>query len=683
MIKTIRKNFLMIAVLALLLAVTTSAFAVSSVLYNEDGNNRLYLGSGNRFYVYVNEGDTVYVGTSSKSDKYDVRIIMPDLEKHLYKLNEISEGYIENRAQELAGPKPLAPDGYTPITATAAQQGYIEIVLYGSNMKTPNVSVDDPWEACSEGDCVTAAWDITVTDKDGNIRDGRVFSKKLFMSDVQTETNGLEVYALTEDGYLYQFNSGRINGGDWTISANNRGVIHMPTNKMIYSSVQNNKEFKRDYMIGVENFGRTVWMEEPKIISYTTTGYIKNGKIIRYDNPKEEILYEDPTVFDPGFTRSWYGDSLCRLFLEMPSEELLEYIGLTEPMPAPAAENVLLEKRTDGTYRLSFDSPDTYGVYELRITFSNDDNFKRTVSLGNYVSYENELEWDGNDNKGNPVGDEEFTAQLILKAGEIHFDIDDIEYIYDGIKIKNLNASESSKVYYDNEEAVIDGSRTWINVLHCNDEEQKCRRVKYIEDGSLLDAENDNRVLLLGKITKKKGVDSYKGICMKTDYGYSDGLMMDIWSYDPEPNIYDVIPTVETDLTSDAAETPEPEGTDIQKSAVAETLAAEITEAKTEEPVAETPAVTEVISETESISETISETPAAIEETQTPEPVITLDETAAPVEITAESIEDVFDEFIFDETDYSELPFAVVVQATPDTSEGEWFVLTPGPGWYY
>ena len=623
------------------------AAAVNSGMYNTDGT-RLYLSSGNKFYVYVEEGDTVYIGTSSKSDRYDVRIMMPDLEKRLYKLNEISEGYIENRTQELAGPIDFSADGYIPIKATAQQTGYIEVTLYGSNKNISGAQTEAPWELCSEDGCLTAAWDITVADKNGNIKTGRVFSKKLTMNDGQRQVNGLNIYALTEDGYLYLFTSGRLNGGEWTISAGNRGIVHIPTNKMIYSSVQNSKDYKRDYMIGIEDFGRTIWMEEPKIISFQTTGYVKDGEIHRYDKPKKAEVFTDPTVFDPGFRRSWYGDSLCRLFLEEPAVELLEYIKLTEPLPAPTAENINLIRHKDNTYTLSFDSEYDYGVYELRILFVGEDKFKRTVSLGNYVDYYNELNWDGKDNKGNLVGDEPFAAQLFIKSGEAHFDLDDIEYIYDGIKIKNINASGSSQVYYDNEEAVIDGSHTWINVLHCNDEELKCKRVNYSEKGSLIEDNDESKVLLLGKVTRKKGIDSYVGISMKTDREYSDGLMIDVWTFDPNYNTYNIsakpeatnTPTLvpSTTATFAATATPTATLTEVPTATATHTVMPTATATFTA-----TPTPTATFTPVSAAASTFTTTSAAAVEASTPTIIPSITPTPTwsdPIEIIAVPIED-------------------------------------------
>ena len=641
------KKLLLFIILAAILCSVSSVFAVSSYTYNT-GGNRLYLASGNKFYVFVEEGDTVYVGTSSKSDRYDLRIIMPDLEKRLYKLNEINEGYIENRAQEMAGPNVFSPDGYIPIVAEAQQTGYMEITLYGSNKNTANAGVEDPWGQCDYGYCVTAAWDITVADRSGQIREGRVFAKKITMVDVQTDCQGLNVYALTEDGYIYLFETGRINGGEWTVSAANRGVIHLPTNKMIYSSVQNNKEFKRDYMIGIENFGRTVWQEDPKIISFQDSGYIKNGKIHHYEQPREiKKVEEDPTVFDPGFRRSWYGDSLARLFFEYPSPELLEHIDLTEPMPAPLAFDINFEKQENGSYILSFESDRDYGVYEMRITFPDDENFKKTVSLGNYVDYYNELTWDGRDNKGDIAANTGFTAQLFLKAGEIHFDIDDIEYIYDGLKITNLNASGSSRVYYDNEEAVIDGSRTYINVLQCSDIDGRCRRVNYVEkNGSLVDAADNSKIMLLGKVTRKNGIESSTGISMQTGNGYSDELMMDIWSYDPDYNVYEIAQPAEYKQAPVEHE-PEP--------AQVETAVEEAVQVET--------AVEEAV-ETENPSEPETE-PAVI----IPEEILE----EAVVEIVSE---DIIEENDFDMSDLPEASVEMVQNTGTDYYNGIWFTQT-------
>ena len=308
---------------------------------------------------------------------------------------------------------------------------------------------------------------------------------------------------------------------------------------------------------------------------------------------------------------------------------------MTEPKPAPQAKNIELIRNEDDTYTLTFDSESNYGIYELRIIFEDDNMFKRTVSLGNYVAEQNELKWDGKDNKGNPVGDEPFTAQLFLRAGEIHFDLDDIEYLYDGIKIKNLNASESSRVYYDNEEAVIDGSSTWINRLQCTDEDERCHRVEYIETSSLVDAHDQDKVMLIGRVTRKNGIDSYVGITMRTDNGYSDGLMMDVWSFDPDFNTYNVTPKKAAAIEAEKE-------VDVIEIFVEPLIPEEIT----------------VVQETESI-ETVSET--IVEE---------------PIEeITAETIDEDYlnlPEAVVEEID---LPEAVVVENTDseNLNEGEWF----------
>ena len=338
----------LISLTAVLLCSFVQVFAEGSVNYCTSGN-RLFLDSGSHVYAYVKEGDVVHIGTSSYSKDKDLSITFPDGTKKDIDLDpgSNSEGLILNHTEEMRGPSPVSHGGYVPLSFRADSSGYMDIVFYGSDLMKKNTSCEENFTPCGEnGGCRVAAWDITVTNASGVLAPGRVFSKEFKFSDANSVIKDLPLYALTADGYIYSINTGAVTGIDWKISSANRGVVHIPSNRMIYASAIKDSEYKREYMPDIEHFGvfpEIKQDEKPKETVDRSRASSDEGKTGKSDNTAKAVQ-----PFVPSFKYTKAGDIKYRMFLDYPDSDLLEALNLSSPKPAPHAYDFSFEPYDDG-----------------------------------------------------------------------------------------------------------------------------------------------------------------------------------------------------------------------------------------------------------------------------------------------------------------------------------------------
>lgn len=166
-------------------------FSEGSQNYNagSDGNRSSLVWQQNLFYAYLQAGEKMYIGTAVyKNSDYDVQVITPAGVTTNYDVTKTSNGFIKNRAQELAGPNTITSGGYKPITVSAAEEGIYRIIFWGNKTATKldsgcGMSVTADWYI--DAGCIRAskpAWDITVANQSGARVNGRVFANILNMA---------------------------------------------------------------------------------------------------------------------------------------------------------------------------------------------------------------------------------------------------------------------------------------------------------------------------------------------------------------------------------------------------------------------------------------------------------------------------------------------------------------------
>ena len=231
-----------------------NAFAEGSKEINANGGYRAFLFSSNTgnasfpfptpgtMKVYVNAGETIYVGSSAQGDSSGtIKLRAPDGTTYTSGKNA-SVGLIANHGQELAGPLPNA-GGYTAFTVKvkSGQAGVWEIDFVspsaGVDFGNPNpVPANADWSQ-PPGQYVTA-FDVSVRDA-GNTRfiNGRAFTNVFsgLLGTFNVGFNGI-FYILTKDGYQYTLDNNGQAGNGFTFFVNNKGFRDANGNAL-YQSV--------------------------------------------------------------------------------------------------------------------------------------------------------------------------------------------------------------------------------------------------------------------------------------------------------------------------------------------------------------------------------------------------------------------------------------------------------------
>ena len=533
----------------------------SSAFYN-DGTapGRLFLNSKysytttaiyTAFRVYVKEGETVYLGTSSFGNTTDILVKYPDghseaidvyysgnclvydgintftysslggvcesavnycvnrqnCRVYAKETSEAGPGLIMNIEQEQAGPSVLSSDGkgYKPYVINITQEGYLDVLFYPYNGTGPGsyANYNDEFIHNQAGVNLpvgVAAWDITVVGTDGNKVNGRVFTDHFSFFNNSVKNVKFAGYILTSDGNIYHVDTGAMNGLDWYFFANSRGIIHTSTNSIFYGSI----------------FG--CFLNDQCI---DKTASIKGN-------------FSSRITTDLDFTPDANGDVMFRLFVNYPDEDLLEYLGLSEPLKDLTISDFdFMEDTTNGGGTFSFVSNHNMGSYNLYIEPNDDTTGERTVLIGNTIRENvNTIYWNGKDNQGNAVDIADCKFKLRVVSGETHILFDDIEYLHDGLKVINLTSDTgSSQVHYNNSNITIDNENNRMNQFLVNSQAQITPTDMEMYGGNLVASSNKNNILLYGEPNQINGIDTYSYSAMKTANRYSDMTTMNVWFY--------------------------------------------------------------------------------------------------------------------------------------------------------
>jgi hypothetical protein len=321
-------------------------------------------------------------------------------------------------------------------TFTAPSDGVYSVVFFSANMSAENPTMmklsdkTTPFAKTQKGSTI-ASWDISVYNN-GALQTGRVFTKTLFMNiggnafKKQAGTGALysDIYAVTDDGYQYKVDFNGMDPYGFVFFANSRGMLTKDSDgntSSLYHGARSDNNLLSDF--------------------------VKNNIILNADSTTAE-------------------DKTYNMFYEKPSADTLKNaLGISDPSSgvgdisdfkfAGTGDSTANEGYVGEGGKFSFKASDDISAtsYELRLNFG-DNN---TVTLSNDLKKgtTNTISWDGKDANGKVVGAGTYStvnASIVLKGGEVHFPLLDVEQNLNGVKITRLNGRNpnDATVYFNN-----------------------------------------------------------------------------------------------------------------------------------------------------------------------------------------------------------------------------------------
>ena len=512
----LRKNVFIVVLFFLLLF--SSVYGEGSKEYNSDSrSSRNYISSNHTDYVYMKPGETLYVGTGLFSNEdWEIQIRTPTGQATAYNVTPEGNGFIANRAQELAGPKPLNNNGYNPIAFQAQTEGiyYIDYKIHDHSGYNTQLKANEDWNYNDLGtQNHIISWDATVVSSSGTKINGRVFMNVIdgYSGDwgpdipVGERVSYASFYVLTDVGYQYKIYLNGSAGIFYTLRANSMG--NMVNGRSAYVSYH----------------------------STQGTSYINHGFT---------------TANRSDFSMGSDGNISYRIFYNKPNADLLSYLGLpTNGTPleikitdfiftSNSGQTNIAVKNEGGKF--SFNSNYPKGKYILTLKFQSGNNLVFSSSL----KTNNTITWNGKDSAGTVVPDGEFTAELEIKPGETHIVLNDFEFIQNGIIFERLNGSAANRynIHYDHSIKTIDGYSNGMDYITIMDDscyitypdgDGQCAvpLEPLIYQGGWMIGQNTGKRYLQGPLDRSSGVNSSSGTSA-SDNLFSNHKNLDFWSYD-------------------------------------------------------------------------------------------------------------------------------------------------------
>jgi gliding motility-associated-like protein len=423
-----------------LLFSTFNSFAEGSKELNANGGYRAFLfssNSGNDSFpfptlgtmkVYVNVGETIYVGSSAQGDSVGtINLRAPDGTTYTSG-SSTSVGLIANHSQELAGPMPNA-GGYSPYTVTvkSGQAGVWEI-----DFVSPSNGVDfgNPTPVPSNADWVqppgqyVTAFDVSVRDAaNSKFINGRVFTNVFsgLLGTFNVGFNGI-FYVLTKDGYQYTLNNNGQAGNGFTFFVNNKGFRDANGNALYQSVTEISNPDVQD----------PTTPDSPTDITYK----------IFFNTPSRDLPASANT---PGSGTTWLLTAPAA-----PTISKLTFTGIEGTVgkagTSPLGANFTFTSTAAGTYRVAIDVNQN-GSFTDPV----DRVLTGTVEAGSNTIFWNCLDGTGNLVPADTAANYQAQVTLIAKAGEVHFPFFDVERNVNGIKLTRVNGNRApdDTIYWD------------------------------------------------------------------------------------------------------------------------------------------------------------------------------------------------------------------------------------------
>ncbi|AFY49178.1 conserved repeat protein [Nostoc sp. PCC 7524] len=452
------------------------------------------------FQVYVQAGETVYLGSSvhsSANGTQDIVYRSPfSSQNGSCDVINGAFGHIDTITKENLGPAPLALGGYTPCSFIATETGIYKVEFRAptTNSDPTVVSENAQFPIDSTQGMGVAAWDITVA-RNGVAQKGRVFTNYIAMN---MGSNGLalksKLYIQTKDGYLYETDMNGIDPYGFIFFANNRGYLDKTNNSTLYrSAVASNNDL------------------------------LFNGN----------IRVQDPSIPDTAT------DITHLVFFNRPAPETLTGLGIPlTATPPPIPQNFLFTGGTGGSGNQTFVGVGGYfsfnvsssGSYQIIIDTNNDGIFDPSVDrvLQNIMpSGFNVVSWDGKDANGLnlPPRSENapYTAQMTTRAGEYHFPMLDAENNTSGFIITMENPPVTFPAIQD-----VNGQNIGPTTIYYNDS-------NYVTANGT--SVNLNGTGATNPRNAARGINSAMGE-HEFSNNYGDFKGIDTWTYFPSQAVF-------------------------------------------------------------------------------------------------------------------------------------------------
>jgi uncharacterized repeat protein (TIGR01451 family) len=434
-----------------------------------------------RMFVYVREGDIIYVGSSVQgTDGGTIRLYPPNGRgasptKYYTSGNSTTVGRIADRSQELIGPKiqvNAALAGYVPYAQTVAsgEEGVWTIEFHSRNIATGttgqtgmNVLADSEWRTAQDdvgtGTAFIAAWNVAVwgdPDGPGSITAKQFIPGRLFTQVFAGSINGAnpgfygDFKVITKDGFVYDVDNNGQNGLSFNFYVNNKGVVNnittdpTPTYLSLGSSALATIQPKiwdpRDFDDDVNN---------------NITHKMFYGLPDRY-MPKISSVWDIAN----NITKSDYWLKPVRINPVMTD---LSFVG---------AEGTQGQAGSKGGF-VVFNS-NVNGIYEITIPLSSP--YTTRILKGPAVLGLNRVYWDGKDQNGTQVASGISVSSITtqLSGAEVHFPLIDVENNPNGVKIQlldndqNLFSPTKDVVYWDNTGLTLGGTNPPVQQFNNN-----------------------------------------------------------------------------------------------------------------------------------------------------------------------------------------------------------------------
>ena len=295
-------------------------------------------------------------------------------------------------------------------------------ILTLSNTNTNTIQVNNT--NCNDESCIfeyrlsndaSPNWDITVTDSNGNIKNGRMFAFGLAFESHSSFSSTL--YILSDDGLIFQEKIREALPLVGFIIATKKGFVSTKGT----------------------NIGQSIYHSKEQ-----------GGTRFIHAYPKAQYV----SIF-PNYDM----DDVChKIFFNYPDEDFLSYLGFPDgPIPNSISHASFTKNtETDGG-AITFETTQPRGRYQITIDFGEE---RQNVSFsGNINSTQTTVFWDGKDKLGNIVYKNEFTIVVSIISGETHFLNDDFESMGNGFVLTQMNGMNAGSdiVYYNNKPTTIDG----------------------------------------------------------------------------------------------------------------------------------------------------------------------------------------------------------------------------------
>ncbi len=390
------------------------------------------------FRVFANQGEYILLGSSAVGvNQGDIEIfhpgtvagqvaneVLPATADFTCSSAQPTQGFIANRAQELAGPMSVDGtgnvSGYQPCYYQAPSTGIYYVAIYGPGGKSTNENPNDGVEHSVEAINTNAdqaagisAWDVTVRSSPNSTTDilGRLHTFHLAFNMGQNQVNlHSSLYPVTVDGFRYRIDLNGVDPFGFSIFGNQFGNLDsdgvtplyrnvLGTDGAISSTVGGTSAASPQYPLFFNEI-------DPAILPFLPVYDPLSGLETGTGFPSIALL---PQVLDPAFVGNLSGNT----------------------------------SSVGGGGTFSFVSNLLSGTYEIVISRDGvnfdpdhpDNDVLRGVMTAAGRQF---VEWDGMDNSNRPVPSGTFQFEITARGGEYHFPMSDVENNPIGGPIYNL-----------------------------------------------------------------------------------------------------------------------------------------------------------------------------------------------------------------------------------------------------